>query len=174
MSHIDFELISWSKTFACGISLIDDQHKNLVDLLNEMFNHVSGDEEQENAYLKKIIHEAVGYTKVHFATEEKIMLVTQFSGYAEHKAAHDKFILTVAKHISDFASGKRLSLYSFTNYIKNWVLSHIAVMDKQYFVYLKKIATHKASGKVSITLEDIQSAVRGKKDISYSILKHTA
>ena len=174
MNRRDFELITWSKTFACGIKLIDDQHKNLVDLVNEMFNHVSGDDEQEKSYLSRVINEAVMYIKVHFATEEKIMMATQFSGYADHKIAHDRFIATVGKNISDFSSGKKFTLYSFTNFLKNWILSHIAVMDKQYIVYLKKIASIKADGKLSISLEDIQAAVKGKKDISYSVLKHTA
>jgi len=174
MSRGNFELITWSNTFSCGIKLIDDQHKNLVNLVNEMFSHASGDEEREKMYFNRIILEAVKYIKGHFATEEKIMIATKFSGYAEHKRAHDQFIAEVAKNILDFGSGKRLSLYTFTNYLKNWVLSHIAVIDKQYFVYLKKIATLKPDGRISISLEDIQAANIDKNDISYKVLKHSA
>jgi len=174
MNRNDFELITWSKTFACGIQLIDDQHKNLVKLVNDMFNHVSGDEEQERKYFNKIISETVKYIMTHFATEEKIMKATHFSGYSIHKRAHDEFNATVVQNILDFTSGKRHSLYSITNFLKNWILSHIALMDKQYFVYLKKIATIKADGKLSISFEDIQSAIKDNKDISYTVLKHTA
>jgi len=174
MSRSDFELITWSDTFSCGIKLIDNQHKSLVNLVNEMFNHVSGDEEQEREYFKRVIIEAVKYIKSHFATEEKIMIATKFSGYSNHKRAHDQFIATVASHISNFTAKKRFSLYSFTNFLKNWVLSHIAVMDKQYFVYIRKIATTKADGKLSVSFEDIQAAVKDKKDISSNVLKYSA
>jgi len=149
-------LIVWSRTYMCGIKTIDDQHKGLVDLVNEMFCHVTGDEEEERKYLNKIINEAVNYIKVHFATEERIMNATKFSGYLEHKQEHEKFILTVARHIEYFSSGKRVSLMSFSKFLKEWVLSHIAVMDKQYFVYFRRIATRKTDGKLTIDSEDVK------------------
>ena len=166
MNNSDFKLVTWSKTFSCGIKLIDDQHKQLIDLVNNMFRHVTGDEEQERKYFGKVIQEAVKYIKVHFATEEKILRATNFLGYVEHKKIHDKFILTVAKNISDFSSEKHLSLYSFTKFLKDWILSHIAVMDKQYFMFLKKIASSKANGKLRITWTDIQSACKVSEKVS--------
>ena len=164
----NFQLITWSNTFCCGIKLIDDQHKNLVNLVNDMFNHVTGNEEHEQKYLNKVIQEAVKYIKLHFSTEEKIMLAAKFTGYAVHKRAHDNFILTVADIISESKTGKRVSLYTFTKFLKDWILSHIAVMDKQYFVFLKQIATQKANGKLTITLEDVQAAANPKRENAMS------
>jgi hemerythrin len=152
------ELIKWSSTFECGIKLIDEQHKGLVNLVNEMFSHVTGDDEEEREYLNKILQEAVKYVRVHFATEERILTSTRFKGYAEHKKAHDTFILAVADNIKSFASGKRLPLVSFSRFLKDWVLSHIAVMDKQYFEYFKKIATRKADGRLTISLDDLKNS----------------
>ena len=174
MAKVNFELITWSNTFACGIKLIDDQHKGLVDLVNDMFIHVTGNAEQENKYFNKVFNEAVSYIKLHFSTEEKIMLATNFSGYKEHKRAHDNFILNVAKTFSEPATGKRPSLYAFTKFLKEWILSHIAVMDKQYFVYLKQIATHKGNGKLTITSEDIQSTTSAKQNTANSAVQNIA
>ena len=152
------ELISWSNKFSCGIKLIDDQHKGLVMLVNEMFNHVTGNELQEHDYFNRVINDAVSYVKVHFATEEKLMLATKFDGYAEHKKEHDSFVLAVVENIKDYEAGKRLTLSSFTRFLKDWVLSHIALMDKKYFEYFKKVATRKADGKLSITSADVNNA----------------
>jgi len=149
------ELITWSNKLSCGIKLIDDQHKGLVELVNDMFNHATGNALKEQNYFHSVIQEAVKYVKVHFATEEKIMLATKFAGYAEHKKEHDNFVLAVVANIKDYEAGKRLTLSSFTRFLKEWVLSHIAVMDKQYFEYFKKIATRKADGTLSITQADI-------------------
>jgi len=150
------ELITWSPKFACGIKLIDDQHKQLVALVNDMFNHVTGNNVQEYEYFNRVIQEAVRYIKLHFATEEKIMLATNFSGYLEHKRKHDSFVVTVADSINDFRYGKRFTLYAFTKFLKDWVLTHIAVMDKQYFEYIKFVATRKANGKLSVTRADLR------------------
>jgi len=145
----------------CGIKIIDDQHKGLVDLVNDMFCHVTGDEEEERKYLNDVIQKAVSYVKVHFATEEKIMNATKFNGYVKHKEEHQKFILTVARHVEYFSSGKRVSLISFSKFLKEWVLSHIAVMDRQYFVYFRTIATRKADGKLSINATDVERVTSG-------------
>jgi hemerythrin len=139
-----------------GIKLIDDQHKGLLDLVNDLFNHVSADEATERAYFQKVIQTAVNYVKVHFATEEKIMLATRFPGYAEHKKAHDTFVLTVVDNIRDFEAGKKFTLAGFTRFLKDWVLTHIAIMDKQYFTYFKQIASRKANGRLTINQGDLQ------------------
>src|SRR5215510_11524730 len=137
------DLVTWSSTFSCGVKLIDDQHKGLLDLVNDMFNHVVGDEQTEREYFKKVIQQAVNYVKVHFATEERIMIATKFPGYTEHKKAHDTFVLTTVNNIRDFEAGKKFSLSTFTKFLKEWILTHIAIMDKQYFNYFKSIASRK-------------------------------
>jgi len=149
------ELITWSNRFACGIKKIDDQHKELVMLVNEMFNHVTGNSVQENEYFFSVIKKAIEYVKIHFATEEKIMLAAKYEGYLEHKKKHDSFVLTVARNVQDYRYGKRFTLLSFTRFLKDWVLTHIALMDKQYFDYLRAIATRKEDGRLSISSADI-------------------
>lgn len=157
------ELVTWSSKFSVGVKLIDDQHKGLLDLVNDMFNHVTGDDDTERAYFNQVIQQAVGYVKVHFYTEEKIMLGTNFHGYPEHKKAHDSFILTVVDHIKSFESGKRMILSEFTKFLKDWILTHIAVMDKQYFEYFKEIATRKADGKLTINQADVAQRATAAK-----------
>jgi hemerythrin len=153
--RIDSKLVTWSSTYSVGVRLIDDQHKGLLNLVNDMYNHVVDDEAAERAYFKKVIQEAVKYVKVHFATEERVMLAAKFKGYAEHKRAHDSFILTVIDNIREFETGKKMNLATFTHFLKDWILTHIAIMDKQYFEYLKRIAIRKADGRLSVSFAKI-------------------
>ena len=157
------KLVSWSDTFSVGVELIDEQHKGLLDMVNNMHSHAAGNQTAELAYLKSIIDKMISYVKIHFATEEKIMMAAKYSGYAEHKKVHEGFIHAVAEAFNGFISGKRLSLFTFTKFLKNWVFSHIAVMDKHYFEYLRRIATRKDNGKLSITLADVQAVVSNRK-----------
>ena len=150
--------IAWTDKFSCGVKAIDEQHKGLVDLINEMHNHVAGNCDQEYKYFKMVIHEAVMYVKNHFATEEKIMLITKFWGYAEHKKEHDGFVRTVVETIHEYEAGKRFTPLHFTWFLKDWVLSHIALMDKQYFEHFRNIATRKADGTLSITINDVNTS----------------
>lgn len=151
----DTQYIKWSDSFSMGIQLIDDQHKYLLDFVNELFNHVTGNEKEERAYFKDVIHTAMQSIKEHFQTEEKLMMVTNFSGYLEHKKAHDDFTMTMTDSIKDFDAGMRLVLEKHASYLKDWVFDHLAVMDTQYAAYFRKIATRKADGKLTITKSDI-------------------
>jgi hemerythrin len=155
MSKANSELISWAPAFSVGIKVIDDQHKELFALVNDMFNHVVGDAQAERVYFKGVIQKAVEYVKVHFSTEEKIMLHANFPGYLEHKKAHDTFVLTVVEKVKDFEAGKKFTLLEFTQFLKEWILTHIAIMDKGYFTYFRKIATRKADGTLGIDKSDV-------------------
>jgi len=146
-------LVTWSATYSVGIKIIDDQHKGLFKLVNEMYNHVSNDyDEAERAYFKNVIKQVVDYIKTHFATEEEIMKRTQYKDYAGHKLAHDFFILSVINIVQKFDEGKRVPLMTFTHFIKDWILTHIAIMDKQCFKYLKKTASRRPNEELSVTL----------------------
>jgi len=155
MAAVNNNLVTWSKTFSVGIRSMDNQHKELLNLVNDMYNHVIGDEKEENAYFKKVVKKTVSYIKTHFADEEKILKSIKFHGYFDHKRAHDSFILKVVDNVRDYENGKRVNLTSFTHFLREWILTHIAIMDKQYFEYFKKFIARRADKRLSIAAEDI-------------------
>jgi hemerythrin len=138
-----------------GVKLLDDQHKGLLEFVNDLLNHATGNEKQERAYFQEVIHQAVQYVKNHFSTEERYMIMTKFPGYVAHKKVHDEFTLTVINSVKEFEAGKRLVLEKFAHFLKDWVLSHVAVMDRQYSDYFRRIASRKANGKLRITKADV-------------------
>jgi len=137
------EHVSWSESYSMGVKIVDDQHKGLLNFVNDLFNHATGNEEEERVYFNKVINGALQYVKMHFSTEEKLMTLNSFPGYAEHKKAHDDFKLMVIKSVKDFDSGEHLVLEKFANFLKDWILTHIAKVDKQYADYFKKSPTLK-------------------------------
>lgn len=154
--------VTWSDSYSMGIKIIDDQHKGLLDFVNDLYNHSTGDEAAERMYFTTVIQQAIDYVKNHFATEEKYMIATKFPGYPEHKKVHVEFTKKVVDSVKDFEAGKRLVLEKFTHFLKDWILSHVAVMDRQYSDYFKKIATRKADGTLSISKEEMLNLMSGK------------
>jgi hemerythrin len=120
-----------------------------------MFHHATGDDKQEHEYFNRVIQQAVKYIKIHFATEEKIMSAIKYPGFTEHKRYHDMFVLKVIENIQNYETEKHYTLYSFTKFLKDWVLSHIAVMDKEYFLYIKQIASRNAHGKMRVSSANV-------------------
>ena len=164
MSHIGRRLagshrkdyVTWSNSYSMGIKEIDDQHKGLLGFVNDLHNHATGNEKEEREYFKEVIQQAVEYVKTHFATEENYMVAAKFPGYTEHKREHDLFVRTIVKTVNDYQAGKRLTLTYLARFLKDWILSHVAVEDVQYARYFRSIATRKADGKLSITNADIK------------------
>ncbi|MCL2043618.1 MAG: bacteriohemerythrin [Treponema sp.] len=147
------EHFKWCDSYCLGIKVIDDQHKRLLEFVNDLYNCDEINEGEEYIYFKEIIAQAVDYIKTHFATEEGIMLATRYPGYEEHKNFHNDFILKVVRSVRDYQAGKRLVINNFTHFLRNWVLSHIAIVDVGYIEYFKHIAILRSDGSLLLPQE---------------------
>ena len=135
-------LIDWDTRFTLGISLIDKQHHRLVQLTNDLHKACLENPETANSYFIDTVREAVNYVRFHFSTEEKLMFLLDFSGYAAHKMEHESFIREVLTHTRKFTRSKHLVPNRFVQYLKEWILSHIAVCDRQMSEFVLKTKSY--------------------------------
>jgi len=113
------------------VSVIDQQHLELVNMLNRLNDAVKNRESREDIY--RIIDEVIEFTRVHFATEEEMMA---HSGYADvefHKEKH-KQLMQDALHLKEKLAD--ISDAMFSDWFNHWpftrVLAHIQYADKQF------------------------------------------
>ena len=123
-------LFEWKNDYSVGVLEIDNQHKKLIALINQLFDAMK--KGQSNQVLGQIISELILYTHTHFRTEEKYFERFQYQGSEEHKARHQAFVNDVNKFKASFEAGKvALSLSLFT-FLKDWLNHHILNEDKKY------------------------------------------
>ena len=122
--------IEWDDRLKFGILPVDKQHEQLVLLTNNL--HLACLRGTETAYDNFItaIHKTVEYVRYHFTTEEKLMLLVEYPGYYDHKLEHESFIKEVLVQTRKFEINKHLVPNRFVYFLKEWILSHIAVSDK--------------------------------------------
>jgi hemerythrin len=132
-------LVEWDDNYLIGIPLIDDQHKELIRLTNDLFNACLKSGEAANEHFKLAIHEMVNYTKFHFSAEEKIMENVKYPELENHKKQHESFVMQVLADVKNFEEGKRFVPNNFVRYLRDWILAHIAVSDKRYSKYIFEI-----------------------------------
>jgi len=132
--------IPWEERFAIGIPLIDDQHKELLNLANSLHETCRQGIEFVPDGFRKATSAAVEYVKVHFSTEEKIMERVGYPKIGEHKAEHHQFVQQVLAEIKNFEEGKAFVPHRFVAFLKDWTLSHIALMDKKMADYVLDLA----------------------------------
>jgi len=130
--------VVWDEVFSLGIEPIDDQHKILVGIINELFTACKeGVMEADKAFLETA-KETLEYTETHFADEEDYMRGANYPRFAEHKKQHEAFIAAIQKSIDDFEAGNAEPI-EMARFLKKWLLNHIAVTDNQYVPYLSAV-----------------------------------
>lgn len=129
--------IDWSdKDFSVGIVEIDDQHKQLVNLINELHSSMMARKAKE--ILGEVIDELIEYTAYHFSTEEKYFDQYGYEETDAHKKIHKDFVNEVLKFQKDVQSNKLFVSSKILNFLKNWLLNHIKVTDKKYMAFMHK------------------------------------
>jgi len=129
--------VIWNDSFSVGVASIDDQHKVLVTMINELFEACKqGVMEADMAFLE-IIKGALDYAETHFADEEDLLYEANYPHLDEQKDQHETFVAEVQKTIEEFEAGNLEPIY-LARFLKNWLLNHIAVFDKKYTPYLVK------------------------------------
>jgi hemerythrin-like metal-binding domain len=128
--------VKWDKKFELGIPRIDKQHQHLVSLCNNLHDVLmhpqDGGKEAWRKAISEALRKAVAYTKSHFGDEEKLMQICHFSGYEAHKQRHQEFVLTLTKVLNDFDDMSLTIGFDFADYLRDWILTHVACEDKLY------------------------------------------
>ncbi|MCW8884503.1 MAG: bacteriohemerythrin [Motiliproteus sp.] len=123
-------LFNWNTSFETGHQLIDEQHQNLVRLINELDREVAV--ELHSKASSALLKELMDYTVYHFSCEEELM-ANQPSVSAEHielhQAAHQKFIAEVT-NLAETGLDEENTPVLF-RFLVEWLIHHILKTDKQ-------------------------------------------
>ena len=143
----DAVLIQWSKDLSVGIEEIDEQHKVLVNLLNQLHDAIIHQHGSE--VTKAILQELLEYTRVHFAVEESIMRILGYPDYEEHKRHHKQLLDEVRLLGEKVAGGKKAIGFELLHFLKVWLTKHIMEEDKLYVPFFLSKGVKKSHAKGS-------------------------
>jgi hemerythrin-like metal-binding protein len=137
------EYIAWCDSeFSVGIPIIDEQHKKIFKLINELFNSMKlGKSEQ---IVSTILEELVEYTKYHFQAEEGYLIQCNYPEFSNHKQLHTKLIdevKAIQQQVIVTTTSKANYTVDILDLLKNWLMNHIKKMDKKYVPYMKNLKT---------------------------------
>lgn len=132
-----FKAIDWQTDFELGIQDIDLQHRLFLNLINRLILsfELPGKEKQQAALLTELS----AYARFHFVSEESIMLLEGYPGYAEHKQAHLQLLDQLSSRINMFHIGdpSQESAHLIT-FLTSWFFAHTAHLDRQFALFLVK------------------------------------
>lgn len=128
--------IPWKSEYNLDIKSIDEQHKTLVDLMNDLNNamlHEKGKNE-----ISKVIKGLVDYTVYHFDFEEGLLKKNNYGDFDNHKKLHIKFVNQIKTFQKEFEHGEKELSKDVMDFLKDWLIEHIMGTDRKYVEILKK------------------------------------
>jgi len=129
-------LIQWGPKYFIGLKEIDDQHKVLVDLINDVYANFGKDGNKRT--VSKVLNELVNYTVFHFGNEEQYFKKFGYNDSENHNKQHKMFVDKIKKIAHDFDSGDATISLDLVDFLKDWLINHILKIDKKYVSFFKE------------------------------------
>ncbi len=127
-------LIRWNNELSVGISSIDEQHKQLVNMLNELNDGL--EQGKANDVLVKIFAGLADYTVKHFGYEEELFSRYGYAEEQQHINEHKALIMQVQKLQQKMVEGDFMISVEVMAFLKDWLTNHILITDKAYGPFL--------------------------------------
>ncbi|MGD0227655.1 MAG: bacteriohemerythrin [Terriglobia bacterium] len=133
-------LFPWSDTYSVKIGVIDMQHKNLANIINELHQAMVGGQGKQQVV--KSLSNLIKYTQIHFKTEENFMVSHQYPDYMNHKTEHDRLTKTVREFQDKFQRNEVGLTIDVMEFLKNWLSKQILGSDQRYAPFLNAQGVH--------------------------------
>ncbi len=126
----------WNKNYSVGIKAMDNQHKKLFNIINDLHDGMSSGSTDE--VMRKVLSELCDYTKFHFTEEETLMSINDYPELSSHKEAHNKLCEKLQNLQQQFDERKSnlTIILKIENFLSSWLVNHIKGLDKKYGLYL--------------------------------------
>ena len=121
--------IDWTDEFKVDDGPIDDQHRQLVEIVNK-FDEANR-RGKGSRIMNEILNELMGYTQEHFVYEERAMEEAGYPHLKKHQSQHRQLIQKLERFQFEYNTGKRVTS-DMKEFLKYWLTSHILKDDKAY------------------------------------------
>jgi hemerythrin len=141
----------WSEDYSVGIQTIDDQHQELVNILNQLFEAVS--RREGNKVIAGILDALIDYTQTHFALEERLMREAHYADIDSHMLVHKKLIDDLNQLTNKYMLEEKPIYFELLSFLRNWLKEHILGCDTKYSSVLKEAGFCTASWELQAQAE---------------------
>ena len=123
-------MIEWSNEYSVGVSVIDEEHKGFIGIINKVIAAKQRNYSQEE--VEEVLSELVKFSKEHFKNEEAYMSKFEYPDYLLHYNEHLNFSLHMIIYNNQVINGEYNIMDELYNYLQEWFVHHIQKTDKKY------------------------------------------
>jgi hemerythrin-like metal-binding protein len=122
--------ITWNEELELGVAEIDEQHRMLVDLINELIDRIEKGEHKQGVL--DAIQGMKAYAEFHFAEEEALMRRAGYSSLDEHVSEHQTFVRRAAGFNPGGLLNEREEAEETLDFLNDWFVAHIQDSDRLF------------------------------------------
>jgi len=125
------EIFPWDENFATGVQIIDEQHQQLVSLVNKLAFNMASDAGE--LAVNQVLDELTDYTVYHFKTEESLWLeyLPDEAITKEHQKTHQSFVDEIVKAKNEQKTLTDVDIIDeILSFLTHWLAFHILDTDR--------------------------------------------
>lgn len=124
-------ILAWMEEFNVGIASIDEQHRQLVEIINQLDEAVAIGSEQK--HIAELMTALINYAEYHFKHEEDLMASVDYDrkNFAEHRNQHQDFTAQIHRAQQIAVTNPESITRSLLDFLVDWLCSHILGVDKK-------------------------------------------
>ncbi len=137
MILLTLEPIVWTPAHLVGIEAIDDDHRKLVLLFNELLAACSAG--AGNRIIEKALDATVALTREHFAREEHLLETAGYPRLAAHRQEHRVLLKQLLSFGGQLTGGAPMNIDpNVVGFLREWAVRHIFGHDGDYIAFLRR------------------------------------
>ena len=125
----------WDPALETGDPTVDEQHRQLYELVNEMNDTVASGRSDE--LIAASFGRIIEYARSHFAYEEALMERIGYPGIETQMWQHREFAKEVELLWSEILSGDRVSPGGLVDFMKEWLSYHVDQEDRKIGAFIR-------------------------------------
>jgi hemerythrin-like metal-binding protein len=127
------EKIIWTEEYSVNVAEIDEQHKDLFKICDDLLNFADKSPTRQDALVE--IMKLGDYASYHLGTEEELFKQTQYPDAGSHLVVHNQFrekAKDLINSVRDEKNDSKKIISETAMFVIKWLMSHILIMDKKY------------------------------------------
>ena len=130
------EAIPWRDSYETGVSQLDEQHKQLIAIINKLYGVIR--RKEGNEALHAVFDDLAAYAATHLEDEEKLLEGYAYPDLDEHRRQHAEYVAQVDELRQRLETADQQLVIEIYSYLRQWWLNHIVVEDKAYGPFLNE------------------------------------
>jgi hemerythrin len=129
-------LIEWNEECSVGVARMDQQHRRLFEMLNELGDAMK--ERRGREVVGTVLDKMLVYTRTHFADEEELMEEHDCPELAQQKIEHAYLTTQAESYQQRYIDGEEFIAAELMHFLKDWLLTHTQGTDRKYGRFLNE------------------------------------